>query len=426
MAEPGHVAFFLTEEERGRLEDVDCYPVTKGELEKNFARDLDAIRAKIKKIRAESSTEEMVHRILKKTFAEQTNDLESSDFDSYFFKCRAGKEEWRLVWCCGYQRADLEPLRARLWQTPDGEFLGVRPPDGGKAKRRKRRGPLAILESPLALLLLLLLLGGFFYLGWPTLKVTPQAWTGPLGSRIEYKVTDHRWLLFKRDVTLRALAESHDPRVVEFGRGPVADTRSVGATFISFRVGNRFVDAEVDVTKPAPPDTLTIEPDKDVYVAVGSTKKLKAMGHYENNVVVDLTTQVTWEESGGDKRLLVVSSSDPGLIQGDGSGTTKVVATLPGAPPGRLDRRGEHRRGRRRGRLHLAGRQAAAGQVRRESEQPGGSQRHRQGGQGIHVDRLVPVEAEGRSDERRDGRRRVPGRQGRRLGSTEGDLRRAG
>jgi hypothetical protein len=323
------IAFYVTEEERGRLEDVDCYPVTRGELEKNFAPDLEQIRNKIKKIRPESSTEEMVHRILKKTIAEQTNDLENSDFDSYFFKCRAGKEDWRLVWCCGYQRADLEPLRARLWNTPNGEFLGVRPPDGGKAKRRKRRGPLAILESPVAMLLLLLLIGGLTYAGWPTLKVNPQACSVPMGGRIEYKVTDHRWLLFKKDVTLRTLAESHDPRVIEFGHGAVAEAKSVGKTFVSFRVGNRFVDAEVDVTQPAPPDSLTIEPDKNVRIAVTSTKKLKAIGHYDNGVSVDLTTQVTWEEKGGDKSLLVFKSSEKGLIQGDSTGTTKVVAAYP-------------------------------------------------------------------------------------------------
>ena len=111
------VGFYMTDEDRGRLEDVDCQPTTKGELQKQFAPDLDTLRAKIKKIRPESSTEEMVLRILRKHFAEQTNDLDSSDFDSYFFKCRAGKEDWRLRWCVGYQRADLEPLRARLWRT---------------------------------------------------------------------------------------------------------------------------------------------------------------------------------------------------------------------------------------------------------------------------------------------------------------------
>ena len=103
------VGFYMTDEDRGRLEDVDCQPATRSELQKQFAADLDTLRAKLKKIRPESSTEEMVLRIVRKHLAEQTNDLESSDFDSYFFKCRAGKEDWRLLWCVGYQRADLEP-----------------------------------------------------------------------------------------------------------------------------------------------------------------------------------------------------------------------------------------------------------------------------------------------------------------------------
>ena len=47
-------AFYMTEEERGRLENVDCNTVTKAELEKQFAPDLDTIRAKIKKAKAET------------------------------------------------------------------------------------------------------------------------------------------------------------------------------------------------------------------------------------------------------------------------------------------------------------------------------------------------------------------------------------
>ncbi len=326
------VAFYMVDEDRGRLEEVDCQPVTRVELEKRFAKDLDAIRARMKKIKPESSTEQMVHRILKKSLAEQTNDLDNSDFDSFFFKCRASNEDWRLVWCCGYQRMDLEPLKARLWNTPDGEYLGVRPPlQGGRVKRRKRTGPLDVLMSPWVAIALILLVAAFFIAFRPKLVVSPTQWAGPLGSQIEYRVEDHRWFFFRNDVTPRAAAQSHDPRVLEFGRDGVAEATGVGKTFVSFRVGNRIVDSLVEVGPPKIPDQLIIEPGEDVRVAVGSTRQLKALGKYEDGSQADLTRYVTW--GGSDSQLLRVYGTDTqrerkGLIEGVGVGQGRVTATF--------------------------------------------------------------------------------------------------
>ncbi|NLF69536.1 MAG: hypothetical protein GX575_10845 [Candidatus Anammoximicrobium sp.] len=322
------VGFYMTDEERGRLEDVDCQPATRGELQKQFAADLDTLRAKLKKIRPESSTEEMVLRIVRKHLAEQTNDLEKSDSDSYFFKCRAGKEDWRLLWCVGYQRADLEPLRARLWRTPDGDFLGVRPPQGGKARKRKRTGLTDVLTSPWLAIALMLLIAAFLYFTWPKLTVTPAQWSGPLGSRIEYKVKDHRWFFFHKDVTPLTLARSNDPQVLELGRGSVALAKNEGETAVTFLLGDRVVYATVRVGPPEPPDLLTIEPADQIKVAIGSTLKLKAIGHYEGDKTVDLTNVVSWAESSETRRLLL-KQEEKGLIQGDTAGTTKVVASFP-------------------------------------------------------------------------------------------------
>jgi len=320
--------FYMTDEDRGRLEDVDCQPATRGELQKQFAADLDMLRAKVKKIRPESSTEEMVLRIVRKNLAEQTNDLESSDFDSYFFKCRAGKEDWRLLWCVGYQRADLEPLRARLWRTPEGDFLGVRPPAGGKARKRKRTGLTDVLTSPWLAIALMLLMGAFLYFTWPKLTVTPAQWSGPVGGRIEYKVEDRRWFFFNKDVTPLAMGQSNDPQVLELGRGGVAIAKNEGETAVTFLLGNRAVYATVLVGPPEPPDSLTIEPADQVKVAIGSTLRLRAIGHYADNKTVDLTNVVNWGES-SDHRLLLLKEGEKGLIQGDSIGTTKVVASFP-------------------------------------------------------------------------------------------------
>jgi len=322
------VTFYLNEDERGRLEGVDCHPVSKGELEKKFAQDVENLRIKIKKIKPESSTEQMVHRILKKSIAEQTNDLDASDFDSYFFKCSVPHEEPCLVWCCGYQRADLEPLKAKLWRTPEGDFLGVRPPlQGGRVKKKKRKG-LGVLASPWLMMAIILLLGLFLWTTRPKLVVTPTEWAGPLGSRIEFKVEDHRWYFFKKDVTSAAFVEARDPRVLEFeSYGAVANAVNEGQTVARFSRGELALEVTVKVGPATPPDTLTIEPADDVRVAIGGTKKLKAIGHYDDGNTVDLTRQVEWwEESGGDNKFLVLSESEKGQIQGDSVGATKVFA----------------------------------------------------------------------------------------------------
>ena len=329
--DPNTVAFYLVDEERGRLEDAEGYPATLADLtkEKLFAKDLEAIRAKVQKINPQSSTEQMVLRVLKKSLAEQTKDLENSDFDSFFFRCRASNEPWRLVWCCGYQRADLEPLRAKIWHTPAGEYLGVRPPlQGGRVRKRKRRGPLDLLTSPWLVLALILLVAALVYASRPRLEINPVEWSGPLGSQIEYRVEDRRWFFFRDDVTPRALAQSNDPRVVQFDRGGVAQTKSTGSTFVSFRVGNRIIDARVDVGPPEVPDSLAIEPDAMVRLAVGATRRLRAIGHYGEGRTVDLTRSVDWWEE-GERRLLTVSDQERGRIQGDSSGQTRMVAQFP-------------------------------------------------------------------------------------------------
>jgi hypothetical protein len=74
----------------------------------------------------------------------------------------------------------------------------------------------------------------------------------------------------------------------------VAEAKSVGKTLVSFRLGNRVVDATVDVGPPKIPDRLTIEPGERVNVAVGSTRQLRAFGNYQDGSKVDLTRYVTW------------------------------------------------------------------------------------------------------------------------------------
>ena len=129
--------------------------------------------------------------------------------------------------------------------------------------------------SPWFAIAMLLLIGFFLYFNRPTLTITPAESKVPLGSRIEYKVEDHRWFFFRDDVTVRALARSDDPSVLEFDRGGVAQAKSIGRAGVSFLLGNRAIFATVEVGPPEPPDSLTIEPGTNVRLPIGSTSRLK-------------------------------------------------------------------------------------------------------------------------------------------------------
>jgi hypothetical protein len=326
------VAFYRSTKQHGRLEAVACQPLTKTELERQFAGDLEVIRDRIRKAKADSSTARLVLRTLQRSLAEQTSGPNANGCDSYFFKCRAGNEAWQLVWCCGYQRADLEPLPAQIWHTADGDFLAVHPLQGVPIVKRKRHGPRATRAwrwAAALLLLLLLLLGGLAFATRPTLVVSPASWSGPAGGRIAFGIEERRWWFFVRDVTAWVVAQSHDPRIVDFDpHTKVANAKNEGQVAVSFRLGSRVAQAMLDVLPPARPDSLTIEPAAPVTLAADATQQLRAIGHYANGTSVDLTTQVDWWEE-AESRLLCWPGRQKGLMQALRPGATKVVARYP-------------------------------------------------------------------------------------------------
>ncbi len=255
------IGFYMTDEDRGRLEDVDCQPATQGELQKQFAADLDTLRAKVKKIRPESSTEEMVLRIVRKNSPSRPTTWRAAI--STRTSSSAGRAR-KNGGCCGAS-ATSGRISSRC-----GPGCGGLPTEissacgrrrGGRARKRKRTGLTDVLTSPWLAIALMLLIGAFLYFTWPKLVVTPAQWSGPLGSRIEYKVEDQRWFFFSKDVTPLAMVQSNDPQVVELGprrrgareeRGPDSGHGLVGRS--------SSVYATVEVGPPEPPDSLTIEP----------------------------------------------------------------------------------------------------------------------------------------------------------------------
>ena len=66
------VGFYVQDTERGRLERVECQPVTRRDLEGPLKADLEELETRIKKVKPESSEERLLHHIVRPTFGNLT------------------------------------------------------------------------------------------------------------------------------------------------------------------------------------------------------------------------------------------------------------------------------------------------------------------------------------------------------------------
>ncbi|MCA9246429.1 MAG: hypothetical protein KDA42_04915 [Planctomycetales bacterium] len=326
------VGFYVREEKRGRLEQVDCEPVNKWDLTGHLKEPFEAIGARLRKIQPESTTEQTLLRIVGEQYRTLSSDLEASDYDSFFFKYREGKEPWKLLFAWGYQRGDMQPGRALICSDANCGQLYVHRqktkaicPGCQVPTKRKKYGAAARLKTP-ALLLLLLLLALFLYAYRPRLEVTPAFFTGPPGSRVEFQVQERKWYFFDQDVTHQAQAVSQDQRVVEFAPGStVARAKSAGQTVVTLRYGDRVRDVGFAVVEHGPPNALAIDPGS-ANLGIGSTVSLRALGDYGQGDPIDLSEVVTWQAE--DAGILYVHD---GLVEGVAEGKSKVVARFPAA-----------------------------------------------------------------------------------------------
>jgi len=330
------VSFFVRHPERGRLEDIVCCPATKEDLEGPLRADLATLEAGIKQASPESSTERLLHKIIRQAHARLTADLDGGNCACHFFKYRQSKEAWRLVWCWGYQRIDQQPATAVICPNPECRLLFLRRP-GTKAfcpacetggLRTRKRGPARARRLAVLLLLLLLVVAGALlaWAGRPRLVVTPGPWTGPSGSRVQFQATDRRWFVFHRDVTAVVVPQSHDSRVIAFEpHGLAAVAKRTGRTEVSFLLNDRSARVAVEVTSRALPKSITIEP-QSAQLAVGSTLRLKVIGHYHSGDR-DLTPRVAWEIE--DPNVLFLRAA---RIEGVAKGNTRVTAFCPAGP----------------------------------------------------------------------------------------------
>ena len=330
------VHFFVREEARGRLENVHCTPCTKADLLGPLQPQLEEIDQKLRRAKPETANEQLIHRIMRKKFGDLTADYDASDFHCHFFKYRQGSEPWRLIWVWGYQRTDVEPARSIICGSPECEALYARRPKqkarcpvcaSSATRGKKPPPPLWMRVAQLALLLLLLLGGAAFLLALamnqPRLVVTPDDWSGPPGSRVQYKVEHKRYIFWNDDVTAKVVPQSHDKRIVRFEpHGALAKARAPGNTFVTFRFKDLSSDATASVGQPLQPASIKLEPAGEVKLAVGSTKQLKLIGTYDkkdNLDPVDLSELAQWNV---EKPEVVFAHH--GKLEGATEGVTKI------------------------------------------------------------------------------------------------------
>lgn len=338
---PDRVDFFIREEERGRLETVECYPVTKAELESSLKEDLAALSARVKKAKPNTGTEQALHRVMTQRFQAMTRNLDDGEFEGHFFHYREPGQPWRLVWCWGYQRVDAEPASPAICADPECNLLFLQRADGAgcvcatNAGVRRRRTGWDYLYWPLAALALLLLLGlglgVFMLLNPPRLVVTPERWAGIPDSRVPFQIVDQRWYFFTDDVTDRVLPQSQDNRIAEFRpNSTVLVGKSVGETRVSFLLENRVATAQIGIGPPDPPERIEVVPDT-VKLGIGSVAEVKVIGYWDDGRELDITSRADWQVPADTADLVYISD---GLLEGAVAGETKVKARVPNGPFG--------------------------------------------------------------------------------------------
>lgn len=330
--------------DEGRLDKIDCVPVTKADLEGPLAADLKTLQARIKKAKPESATEQSLHRVTRQTVAQLANDLDAGGQDCFFFKYRRGKDPWKLVWCWGYQRTDQEPAIASVCTNPECHQIFVKRPQnknkcpGCDETPSARRGGSSgagggVLALPgvrygglaaLALLALFLL----FYFGYkPQLVVNPGDISGAAGSKVDYKVFSRRFWLFNSDVTTKAQPQLFDNKLVEVDYDKkFMLLKRRGKTEVEFELGGNKIRSTISIGPPATPKSLVIEP-KTLKMAVGDKQQCKVMGYYSGDVKIDLTEDAEWEVKDGK-----VGYANEGEVEGFDPGTSTVVAKYRGKP----------------------------------------------------------------------------------------------
>ena len=226
------VDLFVCDDQKGRILDVSCEPITDTDLQRNreLKQDYNELLTRLKSAKPqaeEAKFYEAIIRHARKTLTESG----SAEKECHLFKYRVGSV-WRLVWGWGYQRKDLEPGMPRVCTNPEcNQLYFVRDSAGsrdcpqcvtraGAGAKRSRLG----LRTWVLLALVALIAGGLGYFfrggdddgrksgGGLVLQATPEKWTGPAGSQIHYAVTHYESNDREEDVTTQVIAVAEDSK----------------------------------------------------------------------------------------------------------------------------------------------------------------------------------------------------------------------
>ena len=328
------VNYFVRTNDGGRLEDVSCLPATEEDLRGPLADELKKLEERLSAVKAENSTERLLLHVLTENLEDLLHNDARSDRSNYFFKYRDVLGRLRLVWCWGFQRMDLQPAPTVLCADDACNLLFLKRPGQSpkcpacqaalptKPKKKKRsKVPLLLL----LLLLLCLLAGGTWYWNSTRLVARPAEWTGPEGGRIRFQVVRPGIFGFgEKDLTHQAIALSEDPRVVRVDpTGTFGAALSQGQTIVRFYLAGRTAETTFTVTELGAPERVSIEPQL-VELGIGTTGRLRLIGHYAGDVTTDLTEVAEWTPLDDD----VVYACN-GLVEGLAVGTSTVAARLP-------------------------------------------------------------------------------------------------
>ena len=328
------VNFFVRDDHGGRLEEVACQPATNADLKGPLNVEIEKLRDRIDQAKPETATERAVKKMVRQAFEQFTKNLARADLDGYFFKYRDVQGRWRLVWCWGYQRVDQQPAPTAICAAQPCNLLFVRRP-GQSPKcpaceaalatvpKKPSRGPARLVT---ALLLLVIAALALWYFVPNRLVATPSGYTGPVGSRIAFRV-EKSWLLWRQDVTGQAVAVALDPAVARVNSlSTTATIVGPGTTFVRFLLGDLSTNVPLTAGLATNPDRLVIEPQQ-VELGIGTTARLKLIGEYDDGARVDLTEAAEWVAT-SDGIVFAMN----GLVEGLGEGKTTVAARYRATP----------------------------------------------------------------------------------------------
>ena len=160
------------------------------------------------------------------------------------------------------------------------------------------------------------------------LVVSPETWTGPVGSQVEFTVQrPGQKGQADEDVTATASPLVDDARIVSFEPlGLVAQAKSPGKTTITFAVGELTRQIEITVELPTNPKVLVLEPAK-LEVAVDAQVPWKLQGRFDNGRVIDLTAAAECPPRADDPFFV-----DRGLVRGLEAGEGKLLVRYRATP----------------------------------------------------------------------------------------------